>query len=220
MLRAAIYLRALSDDPSCVQRPHVEELVQQRGWLIVDTFVDAASREMKLRPVVRHMLARAKAQRFDVLVVCSAARITRSTRELVSLTSELGELGVEFVSATEALLDTTTNETFVELVHALELHERTAYSDTLKRASARAKRKGLPPGRPPADFDLERARRMRRRGTTVRAIAKKLGVPKSVVQRYLVPKGSSEKTTKSKPAQPAPRPRSAKQSTFAFAAPP
>ena len=54
-------------------------------------------------------------------------------------------------------------------------------SRKIKAGLRRARAAGVTLGRPPLEFDLERAFRLQKRGASIRDIARKLGVAKSTV---------------------------------------
>ncbi len=121
-------------------------VVRQRGWTLAASYTDDTGAGP--RPGLQRLIADARRDRFEAIVVYSGELLFRSRREL------------------EALLD----ELAVDLVSVLPL------------GAARRENRG----RPPAEFDISRARALRLQGRTYAAIARELGVGQATVHRALV----------------------------------
>ncbi|MGH3607978.1 MAG: recombinase family protein [Pseudonocardiaceae bacterium] len=74
----------------------------QAGWRKTHTFTDNASAKDTNRTGLQAALTAARTSRIDVLLVVKVDRFSRRQRDLVALVEELTEIGVAFVSATEA----------------------------------------------------------------------------------------------------------------------
>src|SRR5207249_8291629 len=95
--RAALYLRTSTADQSPeMQRYDLERLAAQRGFVIVETYVDQASGAKARRPGLERMMADARHAKFDVVLVWASDRLARSTSHFLQTLDELGHLGVEF----------------------------------------------------------------------------------------------------------------------------
>jgi site-specific DNA recombinase len=111
--RVAVYLRRSTDEEHQpysieVQQTRLDHYIaSQPGWTKTHTFTDNASAKDTNRPGLQAALAAARSGRIDVLLVLKVDRFSRRQRDLVSLVEELTEIGVAFVSATEAF-DTST----------------------------------------------------------------------------------------------------------------
>ena len=111
--RVAVYTRRSTDEehqPYSIEAQTLRldaYVTSQPGWTKVASFSDNASAKDTHRPGLRAALAAARSGRIDVLLVLKVDRFSRRQRDLVSLVEELTNLGVAFVSATEAF-DTST----------------------------------------------------------------------------------------------------------------
>lgn len=187
-LRAVTYHRVSRGDPSCaLQANEAAEAIAQRGWSLLEQFVDEGRGAKVARPGFRALMVAARRRRFDVLVVYRADRAFCSLREFVLTIDALAELEIAFVSATEVQWDTTrgallpTIATFAELERSFATdRQRAGYSD-----AQRAGRVGRPQKLTGAN--LRRARLLRQSGESLRAIARRFGVGLGSVHRSLVP---------------------------------
>jgi DNA invertase Pin-like site-specific DNA recombinase len=112
-------------------------------------------------------------------------RFARSTKHLVLALEEFSSLGMDFISLNESI-DTSSpmgRMVFTVIAAVAEL-ERSIIQERVQAGVDRARKQGKTFGRPRAVFDRERARVMAQT-MSVRAIAKRLGVSKSLIARAL-----------------------------------
>jgi len=131
------------------------------------------------------MMADARRRRFDVLAVTKLDRLARSVRHLTTLAAELEALGVDLVVLDQSIDTSTPAGRFLfNTLGAVAELERDLIRE---RVSAAAKRRGAQFGRPSMVTRemAERARRLRRSGQSLRAIAQLLGVGVATVHRAL-----------------------------------
>ncbi len=186
--RAACYLRVSTFD----QRPELQAdetaaLVEHRGWLLVDTFLDrGVSGTRDRRPELDRMMAAARRRQFDVLVVWRADRLFRSLPHMVQALGELAALGIEFVSCTEAF-DTSTPQgrLLLHLVSAFADFEAGIIRERSLAGQAAARRRGVKFGRPRVAVDVPRALALRAAGRSLQEVALALGVGKATLHRAL-----------------------------------
>ena len=76
-------------------------MAKQRGYAIVQEYVDTISGSKAKRPGLDRLLDDARRHRFDVVLVAAFDRMARSTRHFLELLDELNHLGIEFVSFRE-----------------------------------------------------------------------------------------------------------------------
>src|SRR5271165_3393827 len=108
MFRAGLYARVSTHDQQTLplQMRAMREYAAKRGWAIAVQIkeVGSGAAERELR---ENLLAAARRREIDVVLVWRLDRWGRSLVDLVVTLKELAELGVAFVSLTEAL-DLTT----------------------------------------------------------------------------------------------------------------
>ncbi|MAZ92319.1 MAG: hypothetical protein CMF76_10210 [Maricaulis sp.] len=100
--------------------------------------------------------------------------------------ASLTALGVDFVSYTQPF-DTTTpaGKLSFQILGAVAEFERELMKDRVRAGIARSMALGKPHGRPKADIDADLARARLKRGDTLTAIAKDMGVHRSTLKRRL-----------------------------------
>ncbi len=120
-------------------------------------------------------------------MVCTKLdRLARSVRHLTELAAELEALGVALVVLDQDINTATpAGRLLFNVLGSIAEFERDLIRERVSAGMAAAKKRGVPLGRPVV-LDakrIARARRLRGSGHSVRAIATKLGVGSSTVQR-------------------------------------
>jgi putative DNA-invertase from lambdoid prophage Rac len=107
--------------------------------------------------------------------------------DLVSTLGELGELGVGFVSLTEALdLTTPTGRAMAGLLAVFAEFERDILRERVKAGIAQARAEGKPHGRPKtASLLRDQVEEMYEAGMSKSEIARRLSVGRTSVRRML-----------------------------------
>jgi len=187
-LRAAIYARvSTKDQDATLQVAELRRLAEQRGWCIGGEYVDhGISGSKDQRPQLDAMMAEARRGRFDVVAVWRFDRFARSTRHLVTALEEFRALGVEFVSAREAI-DTSTpmGKMVFTMIAAVAEMERELIRERVQAGVDRARAQGKKLGRPRRELDLRAARILLDQGHSQRAVADMLDVPRGTLRRRL-----------------------------------
>jgi len=190
MRRLAIYCRVSTTDQHTEPQIHaLRGYAEARGLAIAGEYVDhGVSGAKDRRPALDRLLADARRRRFDVLGCTKLDRLARSVHHLTSLARELEALGVDLVVLDQSI-DTSTPSgrfLFYTLSAVAEL-ERDLIKERVASGIAAAKRRGTRFGRPAALTNemVDRARRLRGSGHSVRAIASLLSVGVGTVHRSL-----------------------------------
>jgi DNA invertase Pin-like site-specific DNA recombinase len=91
MKRAALYLRVSTlDQHPETQGIELRQFAQQRGYEIVEEFVDHGVSGSKVRrPALDRLLKDAHRRRFDAVLVWSCDRLARSTKHFLDVLDEL-----------------------------------------------------------------------------------------------------------------------------------
>ena len=187
-LRIVLYARVSTRDQSAdMQIGELRRFAEARGWEVVDEFVDAGvSGATTSRPEFDRMMDQLRRREAGALLCWRFDRIGRSTSHLLGVLEELRSLNVGFISITEAI-DTTTSvgRMVFTFLAALAEFERSLIQERVAAGIRNAKERGVRFGRPRAGFDAARALEMRRQGSSLRAIAKAVGVSTATVCRAL-----------------------------------
>src|SRR5215212_3880382 len=113
-LRAAAYIRVSSEEQLDghsldAQRRAIEAACAERGWTIVawyaDEGVSAHTDDTSKRPAFHRMVEDARRHQFDAVVVHKLDRFARSVTVALSTFKLLSDLGITFLSLTEAGMD-------------------------------------------------------------------------------------------------------------------
>jgi DNA invertase Pin-like site-specific DNA recombinase len=180
------------------------EYVKARGLAFTESYSDSGiSGTVQSRPGLERLLIDARRGRFKVLVVIEISRLARDVRHLLNFLHDLTELGVSVVSLREGLdFAGAFGKAMVAIIGALVQVERDLLSERIKTALAVKKQAAISSGsnwkcgRPAIDTDVRTAViKLHGEGLSIRAIAKKLGLGKTTVERIIksaCPKTSSQ----------------------------
>jgi DNA invertase Pin-like site-specific DNA recombinase len=117
--------------------------------------------------------------------VAAFDRIARSTRHFLQVLDEFDSLGIEFISAREAI-DTTgpMGRLFVTLIGSIAELEGALIRERIRQGMARRRLEGFRLGRVPLSVDHESLVRDRLSGMSLTKVAKKYGVSRASVVRF------------------------------------
>jgi len=190
-MKIAIYGRVSTPKQSVY--PQLKDLkayaARRPGWSVAAVYSDVWTGANDKRPGLQALMRDALCKRFDAVLVWKFDRFARSVRQLVTALDTFKELGIDFISASEAI-DTTTaygKVTFTVLAAVAEI-ELSWIRDRAAEGRARARLAGKHCGRPRAVFDRELAARLRRRDPrewSYRALGRKFGVSKDTMKREI-----------------------------------
>jgi DNA invertase Pin-like site-specific DNA recombinase len=133
------------------------------------------------------LLKAARRREIDVIVVWRLDRWGWSVADLMATLRELNELGVGFVSLTEALdLATPTGWAMAGLLAIFAEFEREILRERVRAGIAQARREGRAHGRPrTAALKREEVRRLKGEQLSLSEIARRLGIGRTSVRRIL-----------------------------------
>ncbi len=185
--RAAIYARVstVAGQSPQMQLDVLREYAARRGLEVAAEYIDhGVSGARDHRPELDRLMASAHRRAFDVVLVYRFDRFARGVRHLVTALEEFQALGVEFVSYSESL-DTSTpmGRAMFAIVAALAALERDIIVERSVEGQRRARARGTHVGRPRRQVDEDRVVCLRDEGMSVRAVARALGVSRTVVER-------------------------------------
>lgn len=193
-LRAALYARVSTHEQQTLrlQINALRKHAKQRGWLIVEEVPEVGS-GAKQRPMREQLMKLARRRDIDVVLVWRLDRWGRSVADLAVSLKELHELGVAFVSLTEALdLTTPSGRAMAGLLSVFAEFEREVLRERILAGLADAKSRGVALGRPKTALAKQHdVRALRKKGLSPRAIAKQLGIGRTSVRRILGQAGSN-----------------------------
>src|ERR1700688_2301192 len=188
MFRVGLYARVSTHDQRTLplQMRAMREYAMKRGWTVAAQIKEvgsgAAERELRER-----LLAAARRREIDVVLVWRLDRWGRSLVDLVVTLKELAELGVGFVSLTEALdLTTPTGRAMAGLLSVFAEFEHEILCERIRAGIVEACRKGIRLGRPiTAAKKAGQIRKLHRAGVSKAEIARQLNIGRTSVRRIL-----------------------------------
>jgi DNA invertase Pin-like site-specific DNA recombinase len=131
-------------------------------------------------------MADARRRKFSVVLVTGFDRIARSTRHFLQTLTELGSLGVEFISVKESI-DTTgpTGRLFLNLVGCIGRLEGELVRERIRQGMARRRLEGFRLGRVPLDVDRDAIVHDRLSGLSLTETARAHHVSRASVVRFV-----------------------------------
>ncbi len=165
----------------------MREYAVHRGWRIVIEVKEVGSGAL-LRPKRENLLAAVCRRELDAILVWRLDRWSRSLADLILTLKELAELGIGFVSLTEAFdMTTPTGRAMAGMLAGFAEFEREILRERVKAGIAQARSKGITFGRPKsaAKKAAEVQRLYRKEKLTKSEIARRLGIGRTSVRRLL-----------------------------------
>jgi putative DNA-invertase from lambdoid prophage Rac len=188
MFRVGLYARVSTHDQQTLslQMRTMRDYAAKRGWTIAVQIkeVGSGAAERELR---ENLLAAARRREIDVVLVWRLDRWGRSLVDLVVTLKELAELGVSFVSLTEALdLTTPTGRAMAGLLSVFAEFEHEILRERIRAGIAEARLKGKRFGRPlTAAKKAGQIRKLYRGWVSKAEIARRLQIGRTSVRRIL-----------------------------------
>lgn len=187
-MKAGIYARVSTHDQHTLvmQIEAMRKYAHAREWQIEVEFTEVGS-GAKDRPKRAELIDQARRRQIDVIIVWKLDRWGRSVTDLLHTLKELNELGVGFISLTEALdLTTSSGRAMAGLLAIFAEFEREILCERVKAGIAHAKSLGKPHGRPATVKKYtDEVRVLFSEGLNKSEIARKLGIGRTSIRRML-----------------------------------
>jgi DNA invertase Pin-like site-specific DNA recombinase len=191
-MRVGLYARVSTHDQQTLglQTEAIRQYVRHRGWDLVKQVKDTASGARE-RPLRESLMQAARRREIDAVIVWRLDRWGRSLTDLVITLQELNEMGVGFVSLTEALdLTTPSGRAMAGLLAVFAEFEREILRERVRAGIAQARKEGRPHGRPRTVFrQADQIRQLRDQQLSKSEIARRLGTGRTSVRRILAERG-------------------------------
>jgi DNA invertase Pin-like site-specific DNA recombinase len=188
MNKAVLYGRISRSDESLEsQLVQLREIATQRGFEIAAVYSDLASCSSKTkRAGIEALLRDARRGVFSVVLVAGFQTWAMSTKNLWELVRKLDELGIELISAKEAVdTATPTGRVFVATLGCIEELQKSLNRERIKGAMRRRKLDGLPIGRIPLRIDRSAVVADRLSGLSLTQAAQRHGISRTTVVRLV-----------------------------------
>jgi DNA invertase Pin-like site-specific DNA recombinase len=188
MFRAGLYARVSTLDQQTLpmQMRALRDYANKRGWTIAMQVREVGSGAVE-RELRQQLIDAARRREIDVVLVWRLDRWGRSLMDLVVTLKELTELGVGFVSLTEALdLTTPTGRAMAGMLAVFAEFEREILSERVRAGLAEARQNGQRLGRPTtAARKAAEVRKLFRQSISKSEIARRLEIGRTSVRRIL-----------------------------------
>ena len=188
-MRAALYARVSTTDQTCEnQLIELRRYVQARGWTAAAEYIDhGISGSKDRRPALDRLMADAKRRKVDVVVCWKLDRFGRSLAHLVNAIQTLTDVGVGFTSIGEGIdTQSATGRLMLGILASFAEFEKSRIQERVRAGLARARAQGVKLGRPRRRIDSEKLAAVA--GLPEREAARRLGIPRSTLQRFLAQK--------------------------------
>jgi len=190
----ALYARVSTLDQNCeLQLADLRRYAGHRFDQSHEYVDEGVSGTQRRRPQLDALVRDAHKRLFDVVLVWKFDRFARSLKHLIDALEEFRVLGIDFISFTEGI-DTTTSsgQLLFHVVGAVAQFERDLIAERVRAGMAQARAMGKKIGRPRAVVDREMVAQLRVQGLSLRMIARTLSVPVSRVRRALKAKSGGQ----------------------------
>lgn len=179
--QVAIYARVSTEDQNCdLQLRDLRRYCRSRGWKLAGEYVDTGWSGAKVRrPELDRLMLDARARRIDCIIVWKLDRWGRTLSHCLESIQELRGLGVRWIATTQNLDTDESNpmqKAMLGMMAVFAEFEREMIRERVKAGMLAAKHRGKKLGRRRVVFDRLKARDMREKGGTIRAIASKFEV--------------------------------------------
>lgn len=187
-MRIGIYARVSTKDQSCdLQLRDLRTFCRARGFEAVREYVDAGQSGAKeSRPELNKLMEDARKRRFDAIVVWRFDRFARSTKHLLLALEEFRSLGIQFISFQENI-DTSSplGQALFTIVSAVAQLERDLIRERVSAGIRNARASGKKLGRPKSAVERREILKLKAQGLSLRKIAEKLGAGYGTVRERL-----------------------------------
>jgi len=187
-MKVGIYARVSTHDQQTLplQIKALRAYVKQRKWSLVQQIQEVGS-GATLRPKREELLKAARRRDIDLILVWRLDRWGRSLADLIATLGELTDLGVGFVSLTEALdLTTSSGRAMAGMLAVFAEFEREILRERVRAGLAQARADGRVLGRPLSASKKEKeVKTLFAKGLSKSEIARRIGIGRTSVRRIL-----------------------------------
>lgn len=190
-LRVGLYLRVSTSGQTVEnQRIDLSRVAEQRGWIIVDSYIDhgiSGTKGREKRPAFDRLAKDAAHGKLDLVAAWSIDRIGRSLGHLVEFMDELRQQNVGiYLHQQQVDTSTAAGRAFLQMAGVFAEFERAVIVERVRAGLDRARAQGKRLGRPAVTAKVEdRIRKLRASGAGKLKIAKALHVGVGTVLRVL-----------------------------------
>ncbi len=192
MKRVALYARVSTGGQTVENQ--IRELraaiARRPDWQVSEEFIDegiSGSKGRDKRPALDRMLKAVIRGEIDVVAAWSVDRLGRSVQDLVGVLNDIRSWEADLYLHQQGL-DTSTpsGRAMYQMLGVFAEFERAIIVERIKAGMARAREQGKRLSRPTVDeWTINRMRKLRLDGHSLRWIAEEVGVGKGTVEKYV-----------------------------------
>lgn len=183
------YMRVSTDHQTNEnQRLRITEFCDRRGWDLLRFYEDIESGRKRKRSGLEELLKDSRQDKFDKVVAVRVDRLSRSLIDLIEISGKLSDNAVS-ISFTEHDIDISSSmgRAMFQIMGVFAELEREVIVERTKAGQRRARREGKKIGRPKINgMTIDKIRRLRREGLSIRKVAKECGVSVGTVQKVSI----------------------------------
>lgn len=187
-IRVGFYARISTNDQQTLslQIKAMQEYTRKRGWQPTIEIKEVGSGSIN-RPKREKLMQAARKREIDLVIVWRLDRWGRSLSDLIVTLKELSELGVGFISLTEAVdLTTPSGRAMVGMLAVFAEFEQEIRSERIRAGIAQARLAGQVLGRPKSvGLKVKQIRKLFAQGLSKAEIARRLNIGRTSVRRLL-----------------------------------
>jgi DNA invertase Pin-like site-specific DNA recombinase len=190
-MKIALYARVSTKDRGQDTENQLQQLrdfCQRQGWDIAHEYVDHLSGKNGDRPAFQKMMSAASRKEFDCLLFWSLDRLSREgVFKTLQYLQQLTGYGVNWRSYSEQYLDSTGifRDAVIGILAAVAQQERIRISERTIAGLDRARRQGQTLGRPKADINILKAKKLRAEGLSFGEVSRRLDCSRDTLIRHL-----------------------------------
>src|SRR5699024_7582107 len=172
------------DQDTQLQEAAIKEYAQERE-LPYELYIEKVSGTKTNRTELQNALK--AAQKGNIFVVYKLDRLARSTKQLIDITTELEEQGIEFVSLSDNI-DTSTSagKAMFGMLAVFAEFERNIIAERTRSGLEAARKKGKKGGRTKLNDKIKRqVKTLYENGESASDIAKEYGIGRSTVYKII-----------------------------------
>jgi DNA invertase Pin-like site-specific DNA recombinase len=179
MMKTAIYARVSTDEQTTDNQViKLKQVAKRNGWEVEAVYADTISGAKSKRPELDTLMKSVMRKEIDIVMVWSVDRLGRSLQHLITLLSDIHSKDCDLYLHLQGI-DTTTpsGKMMFQMLGVFSEFERSLIRDRVLAGLDRAKAQGKRLGRPPVPpITVDKIKRLREEGMSLRKIAKKTGV--------------------------------------------
>jgi DNA invertase Pin-like site-specific DNA recombinase len=187
-MKTAIYARVSTDEQTTDNQViKLEQVAERNGWEVEAIYADTISGAKSKRPQLDKLMKAVMRKEIDMVMVWSVDRLGRSLQHLTTLLSDIESKGIDLYLHQQNI-DTSTpsGKMLFQLLGVFAEFERSMIRERVMAGLDRARSQGKRLGRPPVPpITVDKVKRLREEGMSLRKIAKQVGISTSKVHQLV-----------------------------------